>query len=357
MRTEPVTDDADAEVRPQGKQPSGSSNRGQASRTSSNSSSSSADSSISSSDVELVVESLDVGCRPKNDRLKTFCPGEPYEIIDVVGEGAYCVVCSARNRATGDIFAIKKIRPFEHTMFSLRTLREIRLLKHFRHDNVIGVIDIIRPKAFDTFDCVYLVQELMETDMHRVIRSQKLSDDHCQYFIYQILRALKALHSVDVIHRDLKPSNLLLNSNCDLKICDFGLARLALIPPLNDKSYLTEYVVTRWYRAPEVMLTFKEYTKAIDVWAVGCILAEMISGKPIFPGNDYHHQLSLILQVLGTPTMASFCTINSPRARDYIRSLPVKARIPFKVLYPDANPLGKCVALRFGALSGSCWSC
>lgn len=110
-----------------------------------------------------------------------------------------------------------------------------------------------------------VIQELMETDMHRVIRTQDLSDDHAQYFIYQTLRALKALHSADVIHRDLKPSNLLLNANCDLKVCDFGLARSVKTaePSGTETGFMTEYVATRWYRAPEIMLTFKQYTKVI----------------------------------------------------------------------------------------------
>lgn len=192
----------------------------------------------------------------------------------------------------------------------------------------------MRPKSLDEFNDVYLIQELMETDMHRVIRTQDLSDDHCQYFIYQTLRALKAMHSANVLHRDLKPSNLLLNANCDLKvkksmcclqilladeiltalsqICDLGLARSANSADENS-GFMTEYVATRWYRAPEIMLTFKEYTKAIDVWSVGCILAEMLSGKPLFPGRDYHHQLTLILDVLGTPTMDDFYAIKSRR--------------------------------------------
>lgn len=99
--------------------------------------------------------------------------------------------------------------------------------------------------------------------MHRVIRTQDLSDDHAQYFIYQTLRALKALHSADVIHRDLKPSNLLLNANCDLKVADFGLARSVKTaePSGTETGFMTEYVATRWYRAPEIMLTFKQYTK------------------------------------------------------------------------------------------------
>lgn len=133
--------------------------------------------------------------------------------------------------------------------------------------------------------------------MHRVIRTQDLSDDHCQYFIYQTLRALKAMHSANVLHRDLKPSNLLLNANCDLKVCDFGLARSAASTDDNS-GFMTEYVATRWYRAPEIMLTFKEYTKAIDVWSVGCILAEMLSGKPLFPGKDCRIHNYLGMRVL-----------------------------------------------------------
>jgi mitogen-activated protein kinase 1/3 len=183
----------------------------------------------------------------------------------------------------------------------------MKLLRYFNHENIISILDIQKPRSYETFNEVYLIQvrdsgrsifgrdtctnegyelqELMETDMHRVIRTQDLSDDHCQYFIYQTLRALKAMHSANVLHRDLKPSNLLLNANCDLKVCDFGLARSAASQEDNS-GFMTEYVATRWYRAPEIMLTFKEYTKAIDVWSVGCILAEMLSGKPLFPGKD-----------------------------------------------------------------------
>jgi mitogen-activated protein kinase 1/3 len=195
--------------------------------------------------------------------------------------------------------------------------------------------------------------------MHRVIRTQDLSDDHAQYFIYQTLRALKALHSADVIHRDLKPSNLLLNANCDLKVCDFGLARSVKTaePSGTETGFMTEYVATRWYRAPEIMLTFKQYTKvsllnlilllkltkgiskAIDIWSVGCILAEMLSGKPLFPGRDYHHQLTLILDVLGTPTLDEFYAITTRRSRDYIRALPFRKKRPFAQLFPNANKL------------------
>jgi len=112
---------------------------------------------------------------------------------------------------------------------------------------------------------------------------------------------------------------------------------------------MTEYVATRWYRAPEVMLTFKEYTRAIDVWSVGCVLAEMLSGRPLFPGRDYHHQLSLILETLGTPSIDDFYAINSQRSREYIRALPFRRKKSFSQMFPNANPLAidlmeKCLA-------------
>ncbi|OHF04382.1 mitogen-activated protein kinase, partial [Colletotrichum orchidophilum] len=271
-------------------------------------------------------------------RKISFNVSEQYDIQDVVGEGAYGVVCSAIHKPSGQKVAIKKITPFDHSMFCLRTLREMKLLRYFNHENIISILDIQKPRSYETFNEVYLIQELMETDMHRVIRTQDLSDDHCQYFIYQTLRALKAMHSANVLHRDLKPSNLLLNANCDLKVCDFGLARSAASQEDNS-GFMTEYVATRWYRAPEIMLTFKEYTKAIDVWSVGCILAEMLSGKPLFPGKDYHHQLTLILDVLGTPTMEDYYGIKSRRAREYIRSLPFKKKVPFRTLFPKTSDL------------------
>ncbi|CAL1699345.1 unnamed protein product [Somion occarium] len=278
-------------------------------------------------------------------RKVRFNVGTQYQVLDVVGEGAYGIVCSAVHRPSGRKVAIKKIAPFDHSMFCLRTLRELKLLKFLSEagvsENIISILDIIKPPSIEQFKEVYLIQELMETDMHRVIRTQDLSDDHAQYFIYQTLRALKALHSADVIHRDLKPSNLLLNANCDLKVCDFGLARSVKTaePSGTETGFMTEYVATRWYRAPEIMLTFKQYTKAIDIWSVGCILAEMLSGKPLFPGRDYHHQLTLILDVLGTPTLDEFYAITTRRSRDYIRALPFRKKKPFATLFPNANPL------------------
>lgn len=121
-----------------------------------------------------------------NDKLNGFVVGDNYQVSDVIGEGAYGIVCSAIHLPSQRRVAIKRITPFDHSMFCLRTLREIKLLRHFHHENIISILDILRPPDLESFKEVYLVQELMETDLHRVIRTQELSDDHCQYFIYQV---------------------------------------------------------------------------------------------------------------------------------------------------------------------------
>ncbi|KAJ1836637.1 Mitogen-activated protein kinase 2 [Coemansia sp. RSA 2711] len=271
--------------------------------------------------------------------LKSFDPGQDYSVTQVIGQGAYGTVCSAKHIPSNVDVAIKRIGPFDSAMLCQRTLREIKLLKHFNHENIITIYDVVNLKPRDNFNYVYIVQELLDIDMHRIIRTQPLSEEHVQYFLYQILRALKYIHSCGVLHRDLKPANILLNANCDLKVCDFGLARGAHIDTESNESFLTEYVATRWYRAPEIMLSFKEYTKAIDIWSVGCIMAEMLSKTPLFPGRDYHHQLKLIFDVLGTPSSEAYLGIKSHRARDYIRSLPLKPKANFSKMFPYASPL------------------
>lgn len=235
----------------------------------------------------------------------TFTVDRRYTMIRTIGSGAYGVVISASDAKTDRNIAIKMVpKAFSDEIDAKRILREIKLLKHFRHDNIVSLLDMMPPNVpyLEDFTDVYMVADLMETDLHRIIYSkQKLSIDHSQYFIYQVLRGMKYIHSCRVLHRDLKPSNLLVNSNCDLKICDFGLARGIHRDP-NDPSdagtsgpagtmLLTEYVVTRWYRAPEIMLACHEYSYAIDVWSVGCIFAELILRKPYFPGDDYIDQV------------------------------------------------------------------
>lgn len=131
----------------------------------------------------------------------------------------------------------------------------------------------------------------MEADLHNAIGQKILKDLHNRYIMYQICKGMKYLHSADVIHRDLKPSNILINSDCSLKICDFGLARSMVADSPDKDVVMTEEVATRWYRAPEVLLGSQTYDKSADVWSVGCILGELLLGKPLFPGNSTLNQL------------------------------------------------------------------
>ncbi|KAK8619134.1 hypothetical protein V6N13_133101 [Hibiscus sabdariffa] len=260
-----------------------------------------------------------------------------YVPIKPIGRGAYGVVCSSINRETNEKVAIKKINNvFENRVDALRTLRELKILRHIRHENVIALKDVMMPTQRTSFKDVYLVYELMDTDLHQIIKSpQPLSNDHCKYFIFQLLRGMKYLHSANILHRDLKPGNLLVNANCDLKICDFGLARTSR----GNEQFMTEYVVTRWYRAPELLLCCDNYGTSIDVWSVGCIFAEILGRKPIFPGTECLNQLKLIINVLGSQQEADLQFIDNPKAQRYIKSLPYSRGVHFSHLYPQADPL------------------
>jgi len=267
----------------------------------------------------------------------TFIIDSKYNPRKILGEGAYGVVCSAVDEETGKKVAIKKIgNAFDDLVDAKRILREVKLLRHFKHGNIISLVDLVPPEPDVPFEDLYIVLDFMETDLHKIIYSKnKLTDDHIQYFVYQILKGLKYIHTAGVIHRDLKPSNLLLNGDCHLKICDLGLAR-----GCEPDELLTEYVVTRWYRAPEVMCACQEYDNKIDVWSVGCIMGELLGRKPLFPGDDYIKQMNLIFNILGTPTGAALDFITNERALQWIQSLKKKAPIPFEKMFPGANATG-----------------
>lgn len=289
-------------------------------------------------------------------RKVVFNISQNLKVTKILGEGAYGIVALATHLPTGTEVAIKKITPFERPLFCLRTLREMKLLSKFNnHDNIIKLYDVQKPLNYESFEEVYLIQEYMPSDLHNIIATQTLTDQHVQYFTYQILKGLKMIHSAGVIHRDLKPSNLLVNEQCDLKICDFGLARLNSAyynTPTSTHliSQLTEYVATRWYRAPEIMLSASQYSTAIDVWSVGCILAEMLTYKPLFPGKDYIQQLKLILEVVGTPNSEDLRNIKSSRARAFIQSLPV-AQGKNLAMYVNRHPYRIAKHGRSGAVN------
>ncbi|OQR81894.1 mitogen-activated protein kinase [Thraustotheca clavata] len=269
-----------------------------------------------------------------------------YSYSKTIGSGAYGVVIAAEveglPKPSGDadvnanLVAIKNIqRAFDDLTDAKRIVREIKLMRHFSHKSLLGITDILEPVSIESFEDVYIVSECMATDLHRVIYSRHaLSEEHICFFLYQMLAALKYIHSANVIHRDLKPSNILVNANCQLKICDFGLAR-----GVQEDLELTEYVVTRWYRAPEIMLGCIKYTQDVDVWSLGCIFAEMLSRKPLFPGQDYIDQLHLIMNALGVPTDDELYFVTNMRARKFMNTEyhtrgpePLK---PLSALFPD----------------------
>ncbi len=263
-----------------------------------------------------------------------------YSPLESIGTGAYGVVCAAKDNRTGQRVAIKKIpRVFEVIVIAKRTYRELKILRHLRHENIISILDVMQPpEDMSLFEDVYVVLDLMESDLHHIIHSvQPLSDEHIKFFLYQILRGLKYIHSANVLHRDLKPSNLLVNRNCELKIGDFGMARGLSSSPDEHATFMTEYVATRWYRAPELMLSFSEYTFAIDIWSVGCILAEMLARRQLFPGKDYLNQLQLILSVVGTPDVDYIQGVGSDRVKTYLQNLPSRKRVDLTVLFPNSS--------------------
>ncbi|KAG2524073.1 hypothetical protein BBO99_00001932 [Phytophthora kernoviae] len=278
-----------------------------------------------------------------------------YQLIRAIGHGAYGVVIAASDQITGNSVAIKNIpRTFDDLVDAKRIVREIRLMRHMQHPHVVTVLDVMRPPSLDHFEDTYIVTDLMETDLHRVINSpEPLSSDHIAFITYQLLCGLRYVHSAHIIHRDVKPSNVLINRDCLVKLCDFGLARGIDIRPVTPCSTdgastpssqdgepaldeaLTEYVVTRWYRAPELLLASR-YSTAIDLWAVGCILAEMFTRKALFPGHDHVHQLHLILQLVGSPSSEDMGFVTNMKAKRWMARQTQHEAKPLSSVCPNA---------------------
>ncbi|GFH05969.1 mitogen-activated protein kinase, partial [Haematococcus lacustris] len=246
---------------------------------------------------------------------------------------ALCAVLRYTDNFTGERVAIKKItNVFEHVSDATRILREIKLLRLLKHPDIVEIKHIMLPPNSRDFKDIYVVFELLETDLHQVIKANDdLTHQHHQFFLYQMLRGLKYIHSAKVFHRDLKPKNILANSDCKLKICDFGLAR----PAVNDAPttiFWTDYVATRWYRAPELCGSFfAKYSPAIDVWSVGCIFAEVLLGRPLFPGRNVVHQLEIITDLLGTPPDS----VRNEKARRFLAAMRKKSAAPLEQALAD----------------------
>ncbi|XP_073749446.1 mitogen-activated protein kinase 15 isoform X3 [Callorhinus ursinus] len=266
-----------------------------------------------------------------------------------LGKGAYGIVWKAVDRRTGEVVAIKKIfDAFRDKTDAQRTFREIMLLQELGdHPNIIRLLDVIQ--AENDRD-IYLVFESMgpqadphaplDTDLNAVIcKGRLLKDIHKRYIIYQLLRATKFIHSGCVIHRDQKPSNILLDSSCLVKLCDFGLARsLSGLPEGPEGQALTDYVATRWYRAPEVLLSSSWYTPGVDMWSLGCILGEMLRGRPLFPGTSTLHQLELILETIPPPSKEDLLALGSSYSASILPCLGSRPRQTLDTLLPPDTP-------------------
>jgi len=263
-----------------------------------------------------------------------------YDIQQKLGKGAYGIVWKIRDKENGQTLALKKIfGAFQNSTDAQRTFREIIfLLELVDHENIITLLDVFRA---DNDKDIYLVFEFMETDLHAVIRANILEDIHKRFIIYQLLKAIKYMHSAKVVHRDIKPSNLLLNSECLVKVADFGLARSINSTANKDEKttqILTDYVATRWYRAPEILLGSTNYTEGVDMWSVGCILGELIGGKPMFPGASTTNQIDRIIEVIGRPTKDDINDIQSEFAAQLLDNLlePQNPR-SLESMYPMAD--------------------
>jgi serine/threonine protein kinase len=227
---------------------------------------------------------------------------ERYKVIDVIGEGAYGRVLSAYDTERKCNVAVKRIcNVFSNkSAYQKRILREIKVMKHLRgFDGVVTLHDLIMPTSFEEFQDVFIVMDLMKGDL-KMLRSQRLDQENVMYLMYHICIGIFKMHSGNIVHRDLKPTNILINENLDVRLCDFGLSR-----GIDDNDPQTSlYVVSRWYRAPEVVLEWPKCSKPMDIWSIGCIFGELLQEErwmPLFPGKSPLAQINSIIDQLGTP--------------------------------------------------------
>ncbi|KAJ3200766.1 negative regulator of the PHO system, partial [Entophlyctis luteolus] len=267
---------------------------------------------------------------------------ERYVRLEKLGEGTYATVYKGKNRLTSDIVALKEIHLDPEEGAPSTAIREISLMKELRQQNILRLFDVIHNEKTLT-----LVFEYMDQDLKKYMDSQgsggALSPALCKTFLYQLLKGIAFCHENRVLHRDLKPQNLpaaliaqLINSKMELKIADFGLARAFGIPV----NTFSNEVVTLWYRAPDVLLGSRNYSTTIDIWSTGCIMAEMHSGKALFPGKTNEDQLQRIFKLLGTPNDQTWPRVSE--MPEYKANFPYFPPQPLHVKLPlvDAVPGG-----------------
>ena len=340
--------------------------------------------------------------------------GSQYSLIKQIGSGSYGVVCEAIHNPTGTTVAIKRISHlFDDVCVGKKLLREIAIMGYLDHPNVIRILDIVLPQDLDTFNEIFIVMEYAESDLKKICKSPIYFDNkQIKRVLYNIICGMKYIHSANIIHRDLKPANILINTDFETKICDFGFARTLpeeeevystysidvefvsesrsdidrtnsmplngsrnMIQPLRQRSNtfssrkkLTGHVVTRWYRSPELILLEKHYTQAIDVWSIGCVIAELCGmdrhnypafydRKPLFPGGSCFpltpdmkvletntgfscsssDQIHHILNILGTPNYKETNFLSDEKAKIYLRSFEYRHKIDIKCIFPNTD--------------------
>jgi len=254
---------------------------------------------------------------------------DKYEKLQKIGEGTYGVVYKAKNKETGQFIALKKIRlENEDEGIPSTAIREISILKEMIHSTIVSLLDVVN---YD--NKLYLVFEFLDQDLKKYMDSvSTLSPNLVQSYCKQLLQGLTYCHQRRIVHRDLKPQNLLIDKKGSLKIADFGLARAFCVPV---RQY-THEVVTLWYRAPEILLGSATYSIPVDMWSAGCIFAEMLTKKPIFPGDSEIDQLFKIFRQLGTPTEEIWHGCTS--LPDYKPSFPKWKKQELGKLFENSHP-------------------
>uniref|UniRef100_A0A8C4KVN7 Cyclin-dependent kinase 10 n=1 Tax=Equus asinus TaxID=9793 RepID=A0A8C4KVN7_EQUAS len=235
---------------------------------------------------------------PEHDLLGRCRSVKEFEKLNRIGEGTYGIVYRARDTQTDEIVALKKVRmDKEKDGVPISSLREITLLLRLRHPNIVELKEVV---VGNHLESIFLVMGYCEQDLASLLENMPtpFSEAQVKCIVLQVLRGLQYLHRNFIIHRDLKVSNLLMTDKGCVKTADFGLARAYGVPV----KPMTPKVVTLWYRAPELLLGTTTQTTSIDMWAVGCILAELLAHKPLLPGTSEIHQVDLIVQLLGTPS-------------------------------------------------------
>ncbi|EIE22685.1 hypothetical protein WJX75_008026 [Coccomyxa subellipsoidea] len=257
-----------------------------------------------------------------------------YEKVEKIGEGTYGVVYKARDRVNGQTIALKKIRlEQEEEGIPSTAIREISLLKELQQRNVVRLEDVIHSE-----NRLYLVFEFLDLDLKKHMDSNPdICRDHrlVKVYLHQMLLGITYCHAHRVLHRDLKPQNLLIDrKNNALKLADFGLARAFGLPV---RAY-THEVVTLWYRAPEILLGAKHYSTPVDIWSIGCIFAEMINQRPLFPGDSEIDEIFKIFRTLGTPTEETWPGVHD--LPDFKDSFPKWAPRKLEEVVPSLDPVG-----------------